>query len=124
MSDIIRGEGFLKITDADKEEMKGGRLTVPVPLFERRDAPFETNGQGDGALILGLEGDQATKKRIKGKAKVSGEAKASNKIVRFSAGASLLSPPATPASQQQPSLFGNGLPASKSTPNRRFGFAV
>jgi len=45
MNATIREEGFLKIRDEDKIALKGGRLEVPVPLFERRDI-------GDSVLVV------------------------------------------------------------------------
>jgi len=69
MNATIREEGFLKIRDEDKIALKGGRLEVPVPLFERRDiGGFGVGGLHDvNDLIFRLEDEHVTKKRKKDK---------------------------------------------------------
>ncbi|OAP59684.1 hypothetical protein AYL99_06982 [Fonsecaea erecta] len=65
MNGIVRGEGFLKIADGEKEQMRGGRLDVPVPLFVRRDGPDGIDDGGDNDLILDLEDELPPKKKKK-----------------------------------------------------------
>lgn len=69
MNGIIREEGFLKIKDEDKVDLKGGKLDFPVPLFERRCDDGDDNGlrglHGDNDLLLGLEDEHVMKKRKK-----------------------------------------------------------
>lgn len=53
MNQIIREEGFLKIDDLDKQALTGGRLDVPVPLFERRDDGNDGILDYNGGVIAG-----------------------------------------------------------------------
>ncbi|KIX97202.1 uncharacterized protein Z520_07316 [Fonsecaea multimorphosa CBS 102226] len=78
MNGIIRGEGFLKIADDEKAQMRGGRLDKPVPLFARYDGgPASMHDTEDSDLILGLEDERPRKKkkldRGKGKTKENGK---------------------------------------------------
>ncbi len=124
MNGIIRGEGFLRITDREKEEMKGGKLDQTVSLFERRDGPLAAGGQEDSDLILGLDGGSASKKRRKALGKTPGNAKGKKNAVAFATAEGLMSPPATPANEQRTSIFGGGSPAGTATPKTSVGFVL
>lgn len=138
MNEMIRGEGFLKIVEGEKDQMRGGRLDSPVPFFERRDGAVDAVGSGDGELILGLEGEHASKKRRKrgtmAKKQEKGEekGKGKEKAVTFGiagTGAGVSSPPPTPVpavqSQVSTSIFGSGSPSTPSgKPKKSVGFAA
>ncbi|KAJ9608659.1 hypothetical protein H2200_006430 [Cladophialophora chaetospira] len=121
MSGIIRGEGFLKIGDGEKAEMRGGKLDSPVPLFERRDGPFAADGRDDSDLILGVEGEGAPRKRRKAQGKNTGKDKGKGKAVMFAAADSLLSPPSTPAAQPRSSIFGGASSVATTVPKKSVG---
>ncbi|KAK5214433.1 hypothetical protein LTR47_010419 [Exophiala xenobiotica] len=78
MNGIIRAEGFLKIADGEEEQLLGGRLESPVPLFERKDALGGglEGGQADDDLILSLEDEDTTNKKAKKTTRGNGKGKA------------------------------------------------
>jgi hypothetical protein len=128
MNGVIRGEGFLKITDGEKEEMRGGTLDEPVPLFERRDGPISADGKGDSDLILGLETERerSSKKRRKIPAKGQGRdhGRETKVTVTFGAADTAPSPPVTPAAQTRSSIFGAGSPVATAKPKKSVGFMI
>ncbi|ETI28696.1 hypothetical protein G647_01147 [Cladophialophora carrionii CBS 160.54] len=131
MNGVIRGEGFLNITDDEKERMKGGTLDEPVPLFERRDGPFSTDGAEDSDLIVGLEIERARNKRRKTPAKRTRKDydRGPERTVAFGATDTLpLSPPVTPAAQPRSSIFGGGngigSPVATARPKKAVGFMI
>ncbi|OQV07186.1 SNF2 family domain-containing protein [Cladophialophora immunda] len=119
MNGIIRGEGFLKIAQDEKEQLRGGRLDEPVPLFVRRDGPVGADDGEDGDLILGLEDERSSKKKKvenKGKTKGNGRTVAfgPDKVFPLSSGAALNTSP--PALETHTSIFGAGLQSSNEKP--------
>ena len=120
MNGIIRGEGFLKIEDDEKEVMRGGKLDEPIPLFERRNGLFHTKDTEDSDLILGLEDERVPKRRKKDADK--GQGKGREKAVAFSAAETFLSPPLTPAAQSQSSIFGSTPTTANLKPKKMVGF--
>jgi hypothetical protein len=78
MNGIIRAEGFLKIVDGEEEQLIGGKLESPVPLFERKDAlggGLEV-GLADDDLILSLDGEDTANKKAKRTTRGKGKGKA------------------------------------------------
>ena len=130
MNGIIRLEGFLKIDDAEKVEMKGGKLARPVSLFERRDGPFSSSGNDDGDLILGSHGRNASKRRKKMPEKSptakggNGKEESTKKAVAFANAAEFLPPPTNPADASHSSIFGDGLPSVVAKPKKSVGFSL
>ncbi|KIW77692.1 hypothetical protein Z517_07525 [Fonsecaea pedrosoi CBS 271.37] len=131
MNGIIRGEGFLKIADDEKEQMRGGKLDAPVALFARRDDGLvNTDDAEDIDLILGLEDERPSKKQKKQK-DIKG------KTVAF--GPNPVSPSPSPwmpvpapapalsrrAGQQSPvSIFGVGSQQNREKPKKSVRIAV
>ncbi|EXJ65702.1 uncharacterized protein A1O5_11229 [Cladophialophora psammophila CBS 110553] len=117
MNGIIRGEGFLRVENGEKEQMRGGKLDKPVPLFARGDGSFSSEDRGDSDLILSLQDEPSAKRRElhknKEKAKRKGKAVTfgTNEVFHSSPGtAPDISPPATEA---HTSIFGTGLQQPK-----------
>lgn len=77
MNEIIREEGFLKITDENKLALEGAMLERPVPLFERTWDGLDGLHNEDNDLILGIEDEHITKKRITKKTPTSQKKKTS-----------------------------------------------
>lgn len=101
MNGIIRAEGFLKIADGEENQLIGGKLESPVPLFERKDALGGLESQADNDWILGLEDEYAAKKTKKTRGK--------GKAVMFASMETIAMDVASPSPAVPSSIFGGGL---------------
>lgn len=104
MNDIVRTTGFLQIVDGEQTQFKGGKLDVPVPLFDRKIAPQDSETEGKAevanadALILGLDDDHRNgggmKKRKLGRS-LEPDNKKSARLIGFG-GAETVGSPSVP----------------------------
>lgn len=120
MNGIIRAEGFLKIADGEDQQLIGGRLDSPVPLFDRSDLRQDAQNQAEDDLILGMEVEHVTKKARKGKQKA--------KIVAFGGSdkSAAMPPtwPQTPSPDGRRSIFGVGGNIPKDKPEKTVMISV